>query len=134
MFLVEIDPAQRTLRWVRAGHEPAMLYDPEKKTIETLDGGGIALGVDPNYRFKEESRNGWSTGSILLIGTDGIHETRNQQGQMFGRQRLHDILREQSATAAENIQRSIVKSLTEFRGDAPQEDDTTLVVVKLLGL
>ena len=133
MFLVEIDPAQQTLRWVRAGHEPAILYDPLKEKHEMLDGGGIALGVDPNYRFEEESREGWSPGSVLVIGTDGIHETRNEQGQMFGRQRLNDIVRAQSAATAENIQHAIVESLTEFRGEAPQEDDITLVVVKLQG-
>jgi sigma-B regulation protein RsbU (phosphoserine phosphatase) len=131
MFLMEIDPRQRILRWVRAGHEPAILFDPGQNTIESLDGGGIALGVDPNFRFEEESRSGWSPGSILIIGTDGIHETRDEQGQMFGRQRLHAIVRDHSAASAKTIQQAIVDSIDDFRGGAPQEDDITLVVAKL---
>ena len=134
MFLVEIDPQKRTLRWVRAGHEPAVLYDPQKDTMETLNGGGIALGVDSDYNFEEDSRSGWSSGSILVLGTDGIHETRNEQGQMFGRQRLHAIVRDHRDASAEKIQQSIVDHLSEFRGSASQEDDITLVVVKLQGL
>jgi sigma-B regulation protein RsbU (phosphoserine phosphatase) len=133
LFLMEIDSDRRQLKWVRAGHEPAILYDPQEEKIETLDGGGIALGVDPSYRFEEESRNGWSTGSILIIGTDGLHETRNRKGEMFGRQRLHSILRNRAADSAETIQHSIVDSINEFRAGAPQEDDITLVVVKLQG-
>ncbi|KPJ77460.1 MAG: hypothetical protein AMJ54_08035 [Deltaproteobacteria bacterium SG8_13] len=134
MFLVEIDPQRRTLRWVRAGHEPAILYDPGQEKTEILNGEGIALGVDPNYHFEEEALDGWPPGSILVIGTDGIHETRNEQGQMFGRQRLHAIVRSNSTAPAEAIQRTIVDRLIEFRGSAPQEDDITLVVVKLQGL
>lgn len=134
MFLAEIDPLRRTLRWVRAGHEPAILYDPERQTFETLDGGGIALGVDPNYRFQDQSRNGWSPGSVLVIGTDGIHETRNQQGQMYGRRRLQDILRSHSEDSADKILQTIVDDLTAFRAGASQEDDITLVVAKLQGL
>ena len=134
MFLMEIDPRQRILRWVRAGHEPAILFDPGQNTVESLDGGGIALGVDPNYRFEENSRSGWSTGSILIVGTDGIHETRNEQGQMFGRDRLHAIVRNHSDASAETIQRAIVESIDDFRGSAPQEDDITLVVAKLIEL
>lgn len=131
MFLMQIDPARKSLRWVRAGHEPAILYDPQAETIETLDGEGIALGVDPNYRYAEEFREGWTTGSILIIGTDGLHESRNEQGTMFGRRRLHSILRDKAADSAETIQRSIVDSIQQFRAGAPQEDDITLVVVKL---
>jgi serine phosphatase RsbU (regulator of sigma subunit) len=52
---------------------------------------------------------------------------------MFGRQRLHSILRNRAADSAETIQHSIVDSINEFRAGAPQEDDITLVVVKLQG-
>ena len=55
MFLLEIDPARKSLRWVRAGHEPAILYDPLQNDIQMLTGDGIALGVDHKFRFQVSS-------------------------------------------------------------------------------
>jgi len=132
MFLLEIDPARKSLRWVRAGHEPAILYDPLQNEIQMLTGDGIALGVDHKFRFQVSSRQDWVSGSIIVIGTDGIHETHNADGRMYGRERMQDIIREHHLSAAADIQKAIIDDLHKFKGDAPQEDDITLVVVKLL--
>jgi sigma-B regulation protein RsbU (phosphoserine phosphatase) len=132
MFLLEIDPARKSLRWVRAGHEPAILYDPLQNDIQILTGDGIALGVDHKFRFQDSSQQHWESGSIVVIGTDGIHETRNPDGRMYGRKRMQDIVREHHLETAAEIQKAIIDDLHQFKGDAPQEDDITLVVIKLL--
>jgi sigma-B regulation protein RsbU (phosphoserine phosphatase) len=132
LFLLEIDPQQKTLRWVRAGHEPALLYEPGPNEFQQLSGEGIILGADDRYRFQAYSRHQWAPGSVIVIGTDGVHETRNEEGRMFGRERLQDIVRQRHMEDAGSIQRSILGELENFRGAAPQEDDITLVVAKLL--
>jgi len=131
MFLVFIDPADKTLSWVRAGHEPALLFDPPEGVFHVLSGKGMVLGVDEDYCYTESRRHGWIPGSVLMIGTDGIRETRNADGDYFGRQRLENLIRHHHLQSAESIQNAIVEDLVEFRGDMPQEDDITLVVVKL---
>lgn len=132
MFLLEIDMVHHMLRWVRAGHEPAILYDQVSDSFEVLAGEGIVLGVEQDYRFQDFSRNQWTPGSVIVIGTDGIHETQATDGQIFGRERIQHIIRRYHKRSAEEIQQAIIENLDSFRGDAPQEDDVTLVVIKLL--
>jgi sigma-B regulation protein RsbU (phosphoserine phosphatase) len=66
-----------------------------------------------------------------LIGTDGIHETRNEDDRMFGQQRLRKIIQQHADTSAKDINNIVINSVLDFRGKASQEDDVTLVVIKL---
>jgi sigma-B regulation protein RsbU (phosphoserine phosphatase) len=132
MFFLEIDPAHQKLRWVRAGHEPALLYDPETDTFKQLGGEGMALGVLDTVDYQGNTLQGWTPGSIIAIGTDGIHESRDSNDTLFGRERLRQIIVHHARKPAESIQKAVIEALQEFRGAASQEDDITLVVVKLL--
>jgi sigma-B regulation protein RsbU (phosphoserine phosphatase) len=132
MFFLEIDSSAKILRWVRAGHDPAMFYDPSQDCFLDLSGEGVALGVVSDFRFSEFTRQGWDPGSIIVVGTDGIREARNTDGEMFGLDRLEDVVRKYASESAESIQNAVIANLRSFQGDAPQEDDITLVVVKLL--
>lgn len=132
LFFLEIDSSTKTLRWVRAGHDPAIFFDPSQNRFIDLSGEGIALGVVSDFRFSEYTRQGWDQGSIIIVGTDGIREARNQEGEMFGLSRLRDVIRKYAAESAESIQNAVISNLRAFQGDTPQEDDITLVVIKLL--
>jgi len=131
LFWLEIDPLRRRLAWIRAGHDPALLYDPVRDRFERLDGAGMALGVDPAHAFRESAMQGWSPGSIVLIGTDGLHETRDPRGLMYGMEPLQRIIRSHHAQPAVAIKDAILESIEAHRQDRPREDDTTLVVIKL---
>ena len=131
VFFLEIDPANKTFKWVRAGHDPAILYDTVKGSFEELSGDGTALGVVEELTFQENVRQGWNPGSVLVIGTDGIWEARNQQDEMFGKERYLDVIRNHAADSAHGIQNAVIRAVETFQGDASQEDDITLVVVKL---
>jgi len=132
MFFLDIDPKSQSLKWVRAGHDAALLYDRTANRFTELNGKGMVLGVDDAYRYEEFSRQGWKAGDVILIGTDGIHETRNEDDQMFGQQRLQEIIQQYAAAAAKDINRHIIDTVQDFRGKASQEDDVTLVVIKML--
>jgi phosphoserine phosphatase RsbU/P len=132
LFYAEIDPSGKTLEWVRAGHDPALLYDLTSDTIEELRGEGMALGVDGDYAYRESTISGLSRGQLLLIGTDGVWETQNESGQMFGKTRLAALIRENASCSSRELLQSIVQSLRDFRGSAKQEDDVTLVAVKIV--
>ncbi|MBT8366363.1 MAG: SpoIIE family protein phosphatase [Deltaproteobacteria bacterium] len=132
MFFLEIDPKSKSLRWVRAGHEPALVYDRAGNTFTELNGDGMVLGVDDTFKYEEFFRKGWNPGEIILIGTDGIHETRNDRDQMFGYKRLQKIIQQHADATAKDIKDHVINSVRNFRAKMSQEDDVTLVVVKLL--
>jgi sigma-B regulation protein RsbU (phosphoserine phosphatase) len=132
MFFLEIDPAARSLSWVRAGHEPAVVYDPATGSFGSLGGEGVVLGVLADARYQDYDRQGWEPGTVIVIGTDGITETRNPSDEFFGSERVRAIVRAHAGKRAEEIQSAVIEAVQAFRGKAPQEDDVTLVVVKLL--
>ena len=130
LFLLEVDPAAGCLEWVRAGHDPALLYRAAADEVLELGGPGMALGVDGLGSYLSGFRSGLVAGDVLLIGTDGIWETRNAAAERFGKDRLGRIIRTRHRLSAEGILQSIFDALEEFRGRGPIEDDITLMIVK----
>jgi sigma-B regulation protein RsbU (phosphoserine phosphatase) len=57
-------------------------------------------------------------------------ETHNQEGGMFGRDRIKEVIRRNAGMDAEGIRRAIFTEVEDYRGKAPREDDITLVVAK----
>jgi sigma-B regulation protein RsbU (phosphoserine phosphatase) len=131
LFWLEIDPARHRLAWIRAGHEPALFYNPVRDRFDHLDGEGMALGVASDHRYREYEMRGWAAGSIILMATDGLSETRNPSGQMYGSAPLRQTIRAHRDQSAAEIKDAILKSVDTFRAERPREDDTTLVVIKL---
>jgi sigma-B regulation protein RsbU (phosphoserine phosphatase) len=130
LFYLMVDPVEGRLQWVRAGHDPAILYDPERDDFEALRGNGIALGVDPRWSFQEYEKRFVVDRQIIFMGTDGIWETRSPGGKMFGRQSLCKIIRDHAAAHATDIVQAVIDALDRFRGENDPEDDVTLVVAK----
>lgn len=128
LFLLEIDD-DRSIRWVRAGHDPAMLYDPATDEFSELEGEGLPLGVTDVAEFRAE-QSSLAEGMTLVIATDGIWETTSPEGQMFGKDRVKTLIRENSSSSSQELQEIILSTVAEFRGENSQDDDLTLVVIK----
>ncbi len=134
LFYMTIDPKEKRLDWVRAGHDPALLYDPVRDEFEELKGSGIALGVKDEFDYRENQKDGLSNGQIIAIGTDGIWEALNRQGEMFGKNRLREIIRGNAGASAANILSAVYDELNQFTEGQRSEDDITLVIIKVDGL
>ncbi len=133
LFYLQIEMPKGRLSWVRAGHEPALLYDPATGIFEELTGEGIALGVDSHWPYVESQRDRLGAGQIILLSTDGIWEARNPQDQMFGRQAVSDIIRRHAHATAAEIQDAILTELNRFQQGIAPADDITLVIIKVRG-
>ncbi|MBW1712991.1 MAG: SpoIIE family protein phosphatase [Deltaproteobacteria bacterium] len=131
LFYLVIDTDQRTTHWVSAGHDPALVYDPADGSFDELKGADIPLGIESDWPYQEFSREGWKAGQIIVLGTDGIWETRNPGGEMFGKKRLRELIRDNSRLSAGDIIEVITRALADFRQDRVQTDDVTVVVVKV---
>ena len=131
LFYLTVDTKSRNLRWVRAGHDPAIVYDPSHDRFEELKGEGLALGVNDTFSYEENLRTGLVEGQIIAVGTDGIWEARNKDGEMYGKARLQNILRREANETAEGILTAVYGDITEFTRGMRIEDDITLVVIKV---
>lgn len=134
LFLMMIDPdngdGSRRLRWVNAGHESAIVYDPASDSFDELTGGGIPAGIERNWPYEAHECACPAEGCVIVIGTDGIWEARDPGGVMFGRDAFRELIRRNAGESAERIARSIIGEVTKFCRDAPRTDDITLVVIK----
>ena len=131
LFCLMLDTSSRSIRWVRAGHDPALVYDPRKEVFQDLQGKGVALGIDDSHTFRENRLEGLDPGAVLLIGTDGIWETQNKKGEKFGKDRLKTIVQQHSESSSQEMAQAVISALECFREDLKQQDDITLVIVKL---
>jgi sigma-B regulation protein RsbU (phosphoserine phosphatase) len=131
LFYLTIDPQEDQIGWVRAGHDPAVIYDPSRDSFEELKGTGIALGVDEKFTYPENHKTGLCEGQIIAVGTDGIWETRNQDGEMFGKERFRNVIRQHAHAGAGDILNAVYDELNHFAKGLKAQDDITLVVVKI---
>ena len=130
LIALAVNPGAGSLVWVRAGHDPAILYDPGAKRFTSLAGPGVALGVDGAFDYVLQRRDHLAPGNIILVGTDGLWEACNTRGDMFGKARVREVLRRHAGEPAAMIRDRLVAALEDFRGRADLEDDVTLVVIK----
>lgn len=131
MFYLTIDTKNGCLYWVRAGHDPAIFYDPGADTFEELRGAGIALGVDIDGHYAQYQKMNLKKGQIILLGSDGLWEARNPKGEMFGKAPIQQIIRKHAGATAREMLTSCFHEFNVFLGDRAPEDDVTLVVIKI---
>jgi len=134
LFYLTIDPRKKRLEWVRAGHDPALIYDPARDEFDELKGSGVALGVKDNFDYEQNHRSGLAKGQIIAVGTDGIWEAVNKENEMFGKRRLKDIIRKNARAGAGDILNAVYTDLNSFTRGRKTEDDITLVIIKADGI
>jgi sigma-B regulation protein RsbU (phosphoserine phosphatase) len=130
LFLLTIEKQTGNIKWVRAGHEPAVIYDPASDTYTELAGAGMLLGVMDDAQYTAFSTDALTPGAVLCIGTDGIWEASNEKHQEFGQERLYKIIKENADYGAEHIKNEILNEVSTYRGSMPQQDDITMVIIK----
>lgn len=134
LFYLRIDPVKRCMNWIRAGHDPAIFYNPFLDRFTDMHGKGPALGITGQAVFEENEKTGLTPGQIIVLATDGVWEARNNEGDMFGKGHLYHIVRQNRNAVAEDILGKCFQSLEEFQTDAVREDDITMVVIKVVDL
>ena len=130
LFICEIDRSIQVIQWVNAGHDPAMIYDREGGKFEELTGNALPLGVSEMTAYQKFDRE-IVPGQIIMMGTDGIWEAQSPQGQMFGKARFKDIIRNNAGRPAKEIMQAVIKEVDRFCHPLEKADDVTLVVSKI---
>ena len=132
LFYGILDDEKRTFTWNSAGHDPALWYHYSKVTFEELKSLGVPLGIFADSSYRQQHRITLTPGDMIVISTDGIKESRNKKGEMFGTDRLKDVIKLSCDKTASLISSDILTSVEAFRGTNPAHDDVALVVLKAL--
>jgi serine phosphatase RsbU (regulator of sigma subunit) len=129
LFLALIDPAARTLHYVNAGQLPPLLVRPDG-AVETLDKTGMVLGVVEDAPYQVRGPIPFPPGSVLLVRTDGVDETRDAARDVFGEPRLRELLVSRRGEPAAALLTAIEEALAQFRGGRAPEDDLTMILAR----
>lgn len=115
--------------YVNAGHSSPVLLRAGSDSAELLGATGQIIGPFPNEKYRTEFVI-MKKGDILLLYTDGITEAANEQGAMYGEERLIAKLREHRARGPREICQLILEDVQVFNRLRHYSDDKTLVVIK----
>ena len=99
-----------------------------------MKGSGVALGVNDDFDYEQYQRSGLAKGQIIAVGTDGIWEAINKEGEMFGKARLKKVIRENARASAIDILNAVYTDLNSFISGQKSADDITLVIIKAEGM
>jgi sigma-B regulation protein RsbU (phosphoserine phosphatase) len=128
-----LDPADGSLLFARAGHEPALIFRMASGEVELSKPKGLALGIDSGNVFERvtaDERITLASGDCVLLFTDGVKEALNAGEEEFGIERLSATFREAARLGAEAVVRQVQDEVKSFTGEGTQMDDVTIVAIE----
>jgi len=130
-FLGVFDLDTGKLRYCNAGHNPPYVLSADG-SVKTLREGGLVLGLFRESDY-EEVEVSLEVGDTLALFTDGVTEAQNAEEELWGEERLLDLLQAHQKSPCRRIVGEILTELRRFAGDEPQSDDITLLLARWRG-
>jgi sigma-B regulation protein RsbU (phosphoserine phosphatase) len=133
VFFGALDPVTGKLTYCNAGQNPPCLFSAQNGfSVEGLGSTGIPLGITEEGTWGRKVVQ-LAPGDVLMLCTDGIMDAQSGDGARFGNERLLEAVRANLGRTAQGIQEALMAEVHAFVGDAPQYDDTTLMVLVRTG-
>ena len=115
--------------YVNSGHNPPVRFSAATRQVETLAPTGPALGII-QYAEMKERRLRLERGDFILFYTDGLTEAFSPEGELYGEDRLCELIRSLEIDSAQGLVDTIEKSVDRFEGSLPAADDLTMLAVR----
>jgi serine phosphatase RsbU (regulator of sigma subunit) len=130
LFYAEYEPTTRVLKYVNAGHNPPIVVRARNGSCEMfhLEAAGMPVGISADSQFGTTTFQ-FEIGDVVVAYTDGITEAENQHGELWGQEKLENLLRSCSRGTPEQIIKCILDEVSAFANGQQQRDDVTLVVM-----
>lgn len=119
----------KTLYYSNAGHNPIVVYRASTDSIELHTVKGVAIGFLEEYKYRQGEIQ-LNKGDIVVFYTDGITEAENSNKEMFGLERLKEVIYNNKNKSPKELRKVILESINRFRKDYEQTDDLTFVILK----
>lgn len=130
LLVAELDPSTKSLRYVGAGHDATIIRAHGE--IQRLPSTGTVLGVVRNSIFSLSAELHLSPGDLLLMCTDGVHETLSPEKELFGHERVCQTIQLRSHLSAAMILEELFAIAHAFSRQPLPQDDMTGIIVKSL--
>lgn len=127
-FFGVLDSGSGEFSYVNAGHNPPMLFTSDG--IQSLDCGGVILGIMPSILPYEVGRVQMSPGDLLMLYTDGVSEAMSVDSEEYGEARMRALFKECRADSATEALERLRGDVLEFTRGARQSDDITILAVR----
>ena len=125
-----LNPITGEFTFCNGGHTRPILIKADG-TTEFVGSYGVALGIVEGVPLIQQ-RVSLLPGDTLILYTDGITEAANDDEELFGTERLRELLAQQPIVSAENTLARIQNAVTAFTNNNAQSDDETLVIIRRL--
>jgi sigma-B regulation protein RsbU (phosphoserine phosphatase) len=133
VFIAVYDVETRELTYTNCGHnpEPWILPADGADLVRLDDARGMIMGVDEEiFPVKVRGRR-LQPGQCVVFTTDGVIEETSPEGDLFGRERLEQVLAELSGVEVRQITRRIAETAGAFAGETAQNDDCTILAMRV---
>ena len=136
MLMALWDDNNQTLQIANAGSvQPVFVTnttgDPADRIVKTIEAEGFPLGLFPGAVY-EQFTFSTQPGDMIVFFSDGIVDAENSDHEMFGTDRLNNVLQNQASTTAETTVDAVLGAVTEFQAGTEHFDDETVVVLRVL--
>ena len=139
MLYAVIDLEAATLTYARAGHTPLFYASPDGDddplNVRVLAPDGLVLGLAGFERkfdeLLEEHHLEVRPGDVAVLFTDGVTEAMNEETDLFGEERLKQVIEEHGRLPSDDLREQILRRVESFVGTADQHDDMTMVLIRV---
>lgn len=131
MLLAQIDTERRELRYVNAGHEPALLVQDKARHIVPLPFTGTILGLTPDALY-EQKAIALEPGDVLVAFTDGVADATDSDDCALHERVLLNALRRNPKATASDLVGKILEAIETLPRDVVSPDDRTVIVARML--
>ncbi len=130
LFMLELTRAEnRLVLYANAGHCSPIKYSPKKDKFTELKPTGGLLGIVERQRFGLENTR-MDKGDILVLFTDGISEAQDENGELFGEERLKELIKQFHHLPAKELAYCIIDKIANYSKNSSYTDDSTIVIIK----
>jgi PAS domain S-box-containing protein len=131
LLLAKLDPAERSLVYIGAGHPPGYVFSAEGRVKACLESNSLPLGVMAEVSYETSVALRLESGDLVVLLTDGLLEARSPRGEPFGAQGIFDTISRVHSRPARDIVDALYHAVLRHRGQDRLDDDATVVVAKV---
>ncbi|MBA3870775.1 MAG: SpoIIE family protein phosphatase [Anaerolineae bacterium] len=128
VFVGQYDNVEKALYYANAGHSP-VIFCPAGGEAFLLEADGAPVGVLPNSTCENQAIY-FNPGDVLVAATDGFSEAGSNSGEMFGYDKLLQLVTAVANQPAQTIMDTLFQTIAQFSAGHAQDDDQTVVVIK----